>query len=368
MTTDAAPNGWDSILDKGLEMITMAHGTWNKRYAMLTSYNKEIKAITQVLLNFAKTLKNLRVRSLAIRNDNSTAVFDIRKLRASISLIKEIQQELENEFANTVSRLSRTQGYKLKEKIFLQKYLYMNLNQTINLFSQHFNNLLPRFMSTIRGYGEIAINAFNQTQEKELPWIHPAFPLLPAVLKKIREEQIEAMIIAQLQSNHIWQIKLGAIDTILQGQRYSIQGRYYYAMEKLKKWTQINHCTILDLLTMKPHIIITEVLAQFTSVNTSASSALQFLNGGSSIPSLTFDIDLKNNHMFQFTRIVISAHMIVKPKYEDTWNVGILFDYWRMRGLNRNLTNIELQTKHTSLLMTICSMRPAEIEGKSLKH
>ncbi|KAA6353761.1 MAG: hypothetical protein EZS28_050712 [Streblomastix strix] len=119
---------------------------------------------------------------------------------------------------------------------------------------------------------------------------------------------------------------------------------------------------------MKPHIIITEVLAQFTSVNTSASSALQFLNGLSSMLSLTFDIDLKNNHMLQFTRKAISAHMIVKPKYEDTWNVGILFDYWREKGSNRNLTNIELQTKLTSLLMTICSMRPAEIEGISLRH
>ncbi|KAA6374054.1 MAG: hypothetical protein EZS28_030417, partial [Streblomastix strix] len=31
-----------------------------------------------------------------------------------------------------------------------------------------------------------------------LPWIHPPIPLLPAVLKKIREEQIEAMIKAPL--------------------------------------------------------------------------------------------------------------------------------------------------------------------------
>ncbi|KAA6373562.1 MAG: hypothetical protein EZS28_030909 [Streblomastix strix] len=119
---------------------------------------------------------------------------------------------------------------------------------------------------------------------------------------------------------------------------------------------------------MKPHIIITEVLAQFTSVNTSASSALQFLNGLSSVISLILDIDLKNNHMLQFTRKAISAHMIVKPKYEDTWNVGILFDYWREKGSNRKLTNIELQTKLTSLLMTICSIRPAEIEGISLRH
>ncbi|KAA6400651.1 MAG: hypothetical protein EZS28_003829, partial [Streblomastix strix] len=155
---------------------------------------------------------------------------------------------------------------------------------------------------------------------------------------------------------------------ILYGQRYNTQRRYYYAMEKLKKWIQINHYTILDLLTMKPHIIITEVLAQFTLVNTSASSALQFLNGLSSMLSLTFEIDLKNNHMLQFTKKAISAHIVVKPKYEDKWNVVILFDYWRGKGSNRNLTNVELQTKLTSLLMTIYSMRPAEIEGISLRH
>ncbi|KAA6374218.1 MAG: hypothetical protein EZS28_030257 [Streblomastix strix] len=131
---------------------------------------------------------------------------------------------------------------------------------------------------------------------------------------------------------------------ILYGQRYNTQRRYYYEMEKLKKWTQINHYTILDLLTMKPHIIITEVLAQFTSLNTSASSALQFLNGLSLMLSLTFNIDLMNNHMLQFIRKAISAYMIVKPKYEDTQN-----------------------TKLISLLMTFYSIRPAEIEGISLR-
>ncbi|KAA6358158.1 MAG: hypothetical protein EZS28_046315, partial [Streblomastix strix] len=166
----------------------------------------------------------------------------------------------------------------------------------------------------------------------------------------------------------ILNVSKGAIDMILYGQRYNTQRRYYYAMEKLKKWTQINHYTIFDLLSMKPHIIITEVLAQFTSVNTSTSSALQFLNGLSSMLSFTFNIDLKNNHMLQFSRKAISAHMIVKLKYEDAWNVGILFDYWREKGSNRNLSNIELQIKLTSLLMTICSMRPAEIEGISLRH
>ncbi|KAA6370869.1 MAG: hypothetical protein EZS28_033604 [Streblomastix strix] len=59
--------------------------------------------------------------------------------------------------------------------------------------------------------------------------------------------------------------------------------------------------------------------------------------------------------------------MIVKPKYEDILNVEILFDYWRGKGQNRNLASIELQSEHTSLLMTICSLRPAKTERISLR-
>ncbi|KAA6398233.1 MAG: hypothetical protein EZS28_006240 [Streblomastix strix] len=203
-------------------MIAIAHGTWNKKQAKLTSNNRKIKAITQGLRSFAKTLKNSRVQSLAIRSDNSTAVFDIRKWSASTSLIKEIKQihktiekkgiqiqtthlpGVKNEIADALSRLSSAGDYKLKEKIFQQTCLQMNLNPTIDLLSQHFINLLPRLISTIRGHGELAIDTLNQTWKYELPWIHPPIPLLPAVLKKIREEQIEAMIIAPLWPDQIW--------------------------------------------------------------------------------------------------------------------------------------------------------------------
>ncbi|KAA6387097.1 MAG: putative reverse transcriptase [Streblomastix strix] len=226
MTTDAAPSRWGSTLEKELEMIAMAHGTWNKRQTKLTSNNREIKAITQGLRKFTKTLKNSRVQSLVIRSDKNTTVFDIRKWRASILLINEIKQihqtieklgiqiqithlpGIKNEIAEAISRLQRAGEYKLKEKIFQQTCLQMNLNPTIDLFSQHFNNLLPRFMLTIRGHGEIAIDALNQTWKMELPWIHPPIPLIPAVLKKIREEQIEAMIITPLWPGQIWNTEL----------------------------------------------------------------------------------------------------------------------------------------------------------------
>ncbi|KAA6380684.1 MAG: hypothetical protein EZS28_023785, partial [Streblomastix strix] len=56
----------------------------------------------------------------------------------------------------------------------------------------------------------------------------------------------------------ILNVSKGAIDMILYGQRYNTQRGYYYAMKKHKKWTQINHYTKPDLLTMKTHIITTE--------------------------------------------------------------------------------------------------------------
>ncbi|KAA6399693.1 MAG: hypothetical protein EZS28_004780 [Streblomastix strix] len=205
-----------------LEMIAVVRAAWNKRQAKLTSNNGEIKAITQGLRSFAKTLKNSRVQSLAIRSNSSTVVFDISKWRASISLIKEIKQVhqtieklgiqihithlpgVKNEIANALCRLSRADDYKLREKIFRQTCLQMNFNPTIDLFSQHFNNVLPRFMSTVGGHGEIAIDALNQTSKIKLSWIHPPIPLLPAVLKNIREEQIEALIEAPLWPCQIW--------------------------------------------------------------------------------------------------------------------------------------------------------------------
>ncbi|KAA6389704.1 MAG: hypothetical protein EZS28_014767, partial [Streblomastix strix] len=74
MTTDAAPREWGSTLEKELEMIAIAHEIWNKRQVKLSSNNREIKAITQGLRSFPKTLKNSRVQSLAIRSYNSQTV------------------------------------------------------------------------------------------------------------------------------------------------------------------------------------------------------------------------------------------------------------------------------------------------------
>ncbi|KAA6372351.1 MAG: hypothetical protein EZS28_032122 [Streblomastix strix] len=63
-------------------------------------------------------------------------------------------------------------------------------------------------MTTTRVHEEISIDDLHQVWKKELPWNHPHIPLLPAVPKKIREEQIEAMIVAPIWPGQILESKL----------------------------------------------------------------------------------------------------------------------------------------------------------------
>ncbi|KAA6369778.1 MAG: hypothetical protein EZS28_034696 [Streblomastix strix] len=199
-------------------------------------------------------------------------------------------------------------------------------------------------MLTTPAHGEVAIYAMNQVWKQELPWIHPPIPLLPAVLRRIRERRKWTIVVAPLWPGQIctgtgneidqegtktpsrkdmlfpnapkarngrrYTIRLmralntsnQAMKMILYGQRFNTQRRYYYAMKKHRDWERNNHLTIHDILAMKPRIMITEVLAQFTSTKTSACSVLQLLNGLSSMLSLTFNVDFQSNSMLRFTR------------------------------------------------------------------
>ncbi|KAA6379820.1 MAG: hypothetical protein EZS28_024653 [Streblomastix strix] len=186
MTTDAAPSGWGSILEKEPEMIAIAHGTWNIRQAKLINNSRDINAITQGLRSFAKSLMNSRVKSLGIRRDNRTAVFDIRKWKASTQFNKGNQtgtlnnrkvRNLDPDYSlprsqkrngENFMKITKSRKLQIKGENFQQTCLQMNLNPTIDLFSQHFNNLLSRFMSTVRGHGEIATFAVRHASSEEV--------------------------------------------------------------------------------------------------------------------------------------------------------------------------------------------------------
>ncbi|KAA6367789.1 MAG: hypothetical protein EZS28_036684, partial [Streblomastix strix] len=172
-----------------------------------TKFHKCLKEFASSILSNWKryqysSFRHQEIESINIINKrNQTSTLNNRKARNSDSEYS--PPRIQNEIEDALSRLSREGNYKLKEKIFQQICFQMNLNPTIDLFSQLFNNLLPTLMSTIWGLKEIAIDSRNQVCKKEFPWINSPIPPLPAVLKKIREDKIDAMIIAPLWPGQI---------------------------------------------------------------------------------------------------------------------------------------------------------------------
>ncbi|KAA6382514.1 MAG: hypothetical protein EZS28_021959 [Streblomastix strix] len=54
-------------------------------------------------------------------------------------------------------------------------------------------------------------------------------------------------------------------------------------------------------------------------------------------------------------------------RYQNIWNIQILFNNWRQSKQNKYLNNYDLQVKIASLLMSICIFRPNEIAEIRLK-
>ncbi|KAA6388480.1 MAG: hypothetical protein EZS28_015995 [Streblomastix strix] len=323
MTTEAAPSGWGSTLESKLEMIAIAHGFWNKRQEKLSSNNREIKAITQGLRSFAKTLKNSRVKSLAIRSDNSTTgnqtdalnnrkarnldpdyspprsqKRDSRRTKRTIKG-KRLQTKGED-FSTDMSSVELELNIGLIFTTLQQSTAKIHVNnkktrRNCNRCSQsnkeegtamNSSSYLPPSSSseedqrradrsndnssTIAGPDMV-----HRTGKRECSILYVWLEQRSSGIKNIiNQEEFETpsrkdMLLSdglKARKGRIFTRKIlripnvlkGAIYMILYGQRCNTQRRYYYAIEKLKKLTQINFYAILYLLTMKPHIIITE--------------------------------------------------------------------------------------------------------------
>ncbi|KAA6375630.1 MAG: hypothetical protein EZS28_028845 [Streblomastix strix] len=199
MTTYELPQGQGLILEKDKKMKSVAHGTQNIRQAKQMSNSKVVIAIIQGLRSFAKYSSFRYQEMQGINSTNQTKKEVPQKIEQQEILIQITHLPgVKNEITDSLSRLSRAGDNKLKEKIFQRTCLNIYQNPTIDLFSQYFNNLHPIFTSTTGVHGEITVDALNQTWTKEFLWIHPPIPLPPAILKNVREKQIEAMVLAPL--------------------------------------------------------------------------------------------------------------------------------------------------------------------------
>ncbi|KAA6370656.1 MAG: hypothetical protein EZS28_033818 [Streblomastix strix] len=184
MTTDVAPSGWGSTLEKEQEMIALAQETQNNRFVKLSNNKREIKAITQSLRSL---INNKKARNLdpdyspsRSQKQNSRRTQQTIKSRRLQAKGKEFSTDMSSDELESNNRL-----------------IFTTLQQpTVKI---HVNDKRTRRNSNRRT---------QSNMEEANPQIHPSIPLLAAVLKKTGEEPFEDRIVVPLWPGQIWYTEL----------------------------------------------------------------------------------------------------------------------------------------------------------------
>ncbi|KAA6380346.1 MAG: putative Transposon Ty3-I Gag-Pol polyprotein [Streblomastix strix] len=239
VVTDASPQGWGATLELDSGEVLVAQVAWLSYQIHWTSNRKELQAIHLGIIAFARVCKELQITNLLIRSDNSKAVFDLRRLRATDTLaqavkeiyltcqhlnIKIITQHVPgkmNMIADALSRLCRSGDYHLHPSYLDQIRMIWNIKPTLDLLASSTTKLLPRYVTAnIRDQQAQWIDAFSNTWTNEILLVHPPIPILSRVISYLNNETTLAIVIAPWWPGQPWFTSL-----MNQSSRYLILGQ-----------------------------------------------------------------------------------------------------------------------------------------------
>ena len=111
---------------------------------------------------------------------------------------------IQNDVGDTASREldSRTE-WTLDKQIF-QSICQRFYTPEVDLFASRLTHQVPKYVSRYPDPGALAVDAFLQDWSKWSCLIHPPVVLLPRILRKIREDQATALVIAPNWSGQPW--------------------------------------------------------------------------------------------------------------------------------------------------------------------
>ncbi|KAA6402475.1 MAG: hypothetical protein EZS28_002009 [Streblomastix strix] len=144
---------------------------------------------------------------------------------------------------------------------------------------------------------------------------------------------------------------------LINGWRFEIQRHYLYAMRTLAEFTYDHGLSIDQLLSISPRFLLLEVINWFTRWNPSVSSVNTLQSCLKTILSLTFDTPQITSTPSQFAYRAVLNCKIINKKYYNIWVIRQLLDYWRSLPYDKDISNIEIQTKLASLLLSLCFIR-----------
>ncbi|KAA6359738.1 MAG: hypothetical protein EZS28_044735 [Streblomastix strix] len=157
------------------------------------------------------------------------------------------------------------------------------------------------------------------------------------------------------------------VNLLFKGQRFNTVKRDFYSLALLQDWLDIERITIEEMLKKDAEVILTEVIAFRTRQKNSVASAKSHKACLTSMLSLIFKENLASSKTSKLISKALAHATIPHRRYQNIWNIQILFNHWRQSKQNKYLNNYDLQVKIASLLMSICFFRPNEIAEIRLK-
>ncbi|KAA6368260.1 MAG: putative Transposon Ty3-I Gag-Pol polyprotein, partial [Streblomastix strix] len=431
LTTDASPQGWGATVIYENQIKLIQHDCWIEKEAKMTSYAKEIKAIYDGLLCFEQVFKKMQNQAVLIRSNNTTAVYDIGKWKAKESLIERIKQvfylvkilklqittihipEKLNPTIDSLSRLCKSGDYALRDGIIQMICKTGNYMPQIDIFATQCNKLINNYVTLdLNDLGTHFHNAFNYKWSKVKLYIHYPIPVLNRILLKMKQDKAQGTIIApiwpgqlcrqdsgngtenerqgsktstrqcgRLPSGHAADVGRDMITRCMnmrgyfeervnlrfKGQRFNTVKRDFYSLALLQDWLDIERITIEEMLKKDAEVILTEVIAFHTRQNKSVASAKSHKACLTIMLSLKYKENLTSSATSKLINKALANATIPYRRYQNIWNIQILFNHWRQSKQNKYLNNYYLLVKIASLLMSVCFFRPNEIAEIRLK-
>jgi hypothetical protein len=223
---DASPTGWGAWLQQPHGRVH-AFGRWPPNIEPQTSNFKELFAVVVAVRRFATLLSLSQVHNLRLHSDNSAVVFNVRRKAAARNLYPSLRQLLnlcrgldivlsvehiagvKNVTADSLSRLSRSGNYMLKQGVMQQICSTLQVQPQVDLFASASNAQLPRFVSLMEKDPTLARDAMTIPWDTGLSFLHPPIPLIGRCLQKILQENVPAVMVLPHWQGQSWSVLLG---------------------------------------------------------------------------------------------------------------------------------------------------------------
>ncbi|XP_073438898.1 uncharacterized protein [Dendrobates tinctorius] len=252
VSTDASPLGWGKVF----RHLTV-QGRWSRQESSLSINFLELRVVFLALLHWERYLNNQQVR---IQTDNATAVAYINhqggtrspRALAKVSRIFNWAETAisavfipgtDNTAADYPSREGLATGeWSLHQDVFRQICQLWG-TPDVNVLASQQNRRVQQFVSRYRDPLTIGVDALviPWTQFR-LPYLFPPLPLLPRLVKKIKEEGVPVILIAPYWPRRAW---FAEIINLLAGTPLRLpdrpdllaQGPFYHPNSRLLNWT-----------------------------------------------------------------------------------------------------------------------------------